>query len=141
MLIRTDPYRDLDRFVQQVFGSPSRPASMPMDAYRKDESVLVHFDLPGVDASSIDLSVEKNVLAVKAERIRPTPDEGVEVVVSERPHGSFSRQLVLGDNLDADGIEAEYRDGVLTLSIPVAEKAKPRQITVRTADDLVVSSN
>jgi HSP20 family protein len=140
MLMRTDPYRDLDRLVQQVMGTPARPASMPMDAYRSGDTFVVMFDLPGVSPESIDLTVEKNVLTVHAERTRPTPGEDVEMVASERPTGRFSRQLFLGDTLDSDGIDAEYRAGVLTLTIPVAEKAKPRQIEVRNREDITINS-
>jgi HSP20 family protein len=132
MLMRTDPFRDLDRLAQQFLGfngTWSRPAVMPMDAYRQGEQFVVHFDLPGVDPSSIDLNVERNVLTVKAER-QPTYDEEVELQVAERPRGVFSRQLFLGDTLDADHIEASYDAGVLTLRIPVAEKAKPRKIEI-----------
>jgi HSP20 family protein len=132
MLMRTDPFRELDRLSQQLFGtngSTWRPAVMPMDAYRHDEQFVVHFDLPGVDPSSIDLNVERNVLTVKAERT-PAYGEDVELQVAERPRGVFSRQLFLGDTLDADRVEARYEAGVLTLRIPIAEKAKPRKIEI-----------
>lgn len=135
MLMRTDPYRDFDRLVQQIVGTPARPAAMPMDAYRNNDTFVVMFDLPGVTTESIELTVEKNVLTVHAERTRPTPSDDIEMVAAERPQGTFSRQLFLGDTLDADGIEAEYRSGVLTLKIPVAEKAKPRRVEVRARDD------
>ena len=135
MLMRTDPFRELDRLTQQFFGpngangTNARPAAMPMDAYRQGEQFVVHFDLPGVDPSSIDLDVERNVLTVKAERHLPL-GEDVELQVAERPRGFFSRQLFLGDTLDAQAIEASYDTGVLTLRIPVAEQAKPRKIAV-----------
>ncbi len=132
MLMRTDPFRELDRLTQQLFnanGTSSRPAVMPMDAYRQGEQFVVHFDLPGADPSSIDLDVERNVLSVKAERI-PTYGEDVELQAAERPRGVFSRQLFLGDTLDTDRIEAHYDVGVLTLRIPIAEKAKPRKIEI-----------
>jgi HSP20 family protein len=132
MLMRTDPFRELDRLTQQLFGAngtTSRPAVMPMDAYRQGEQFVVHFDLPGVDPSSIDLDVERNVLTVKAERA-PTYGEDVELQVAERPRGVFSRQLFLGDTLDTDRIEAHYDAGVLTLRLPVTEKAKPRKIEI-----------
>jgi HSP20 family protein len=132
MLMRTDPFRELDRFTQQMFGTPgtwSRPTAMPMDAYRSGDEFVVAFDLPGVDPGAIDLDVERNVLTVRAER-RPATGEGVEMQVSERPLGVFSRQLFLGDGLDTDHIHASYDAGVLTLRIPVAERAKPRKITV-----------
>jgi HSP20 family protein len=132
MLMRTDPFRELDRVTQQLFGTNgtlARPAVMPMDAYRQGEQFVVQFDLPGVDPSSIDLDVERNVLTVKAERT-PTYGEDVELQVAERPRGVFSRQLFLGDSLDADRIEAHYGAGVLTLRLPIAEKAKPRKIEI-----------
>ena len=132
MLMRTDPFRDLDRLAQQVFGTPTRPAAMPFDAYRKGDEFVIHFDLPGVDASSIDLTVERNVLTVHAERRRPEA-EGIEMVVGERPHGTFSRQLFLGETLDTDALAADYADGVLTLRVPIAEKAKPRRVQINAA--------
>ena len=132
MLMRTDPFRELDRMAQQLFGTNgtiTRPAVMPMDAYRAGEQFVVQFDLPGVDPSSIDLDVERNVLTVKAERT-PTYGDDAELQVAERPRGVFSRQLFLGDTLDADRIEAHYDAGVLTLRLPIAEKAKPRKIEI-----------
>jgi HSP20 family protein len=128
MLMRTDPFRELDR-IAQAMGTPARPAAMPFDAYQKDDSFLVLFDLPGVEADSIDLTVEKNVLTVHATRTRPSA-EGVEMLVAERPQGTFSRQLFLGDSLDSERIDAEYADGVLTLRIPVADSAKPRKVSI-----------
>lgn len=133
MLMRTDPFRELDRFAQQVAGTWSRPTSMPMDAYRSGDEFVVAFDLPGVSADAIELNVERNVLTVKAER-RPTQHQG-EMQVSERPLGVFSRQLFLGDTLDTEHIDADYADGVLTLRIPVLEKAKPRRISISTTGD------
>jgi HSP20 family protein len=132
--MRTDPFRELDRLTQQVFGSngtASRPAAMPMDAWRSGEEFLVTFDLPGVDPDSIDLDVERNVVTVKAER-KPLAngDEKVEYIVAERPRGVFSRQIFLGENLDTEHINASYDAGVLTLRIPVAEQAKPRKIAI-----------
>jgi HSP20 family protein len=133
MLMRTDPFRELDRLTQQVFGNAagtwSRPTAMPMDAYRDGDHFVVCFDLPGVPADAIELDVERNVLTVKAER-RPFSGENVEMQVAERPLGVFSRQLFLGDTLDADHVEASYDAGVLTLRIPIAEKAKPRRISI-----------
>ncbi len=134
MLIRTDPFRDLDRLTQHVFGTVARPAAMPMDAYRKGDTFYVHFDLPGVQADSIDLTVEQNVLTVRAER-PPAQAEGAEMIVAERPVGTFTRQVFLGDTLDAEHITADYSGGVLTLTIPVHEAAKPRSIHVTTQDD------
>jgi HSP20 family protein len=128
MLMRTDPFRDLDRFTQQVFGTAARPAVMPMDAWREGEKFVVEFDLPGIDADSLDIDIERNVVTVRAERPALDPDR--EMLATERPRGVFSRQLVLGENLDTDKIEATYREGVLRLHIPVAEKAKPRKISI-----------
>ena len=133
MLMRTDPFRDLDRLTQQVFGTSTRPAAMPIDAYRDGEAFVVEFDLPGVDPASIDLTVEKNVLSVHARRERDNA-EGVEYLVGERPHGTFSRQLFLGESLDTDRIDASYADGVLTIRLPVAEKAKARRVEVTVGD-------
>ena len=130
MLMRTDPFRDFDRLAQQVFGTPTRPAAMPIDAFRKGDEFVVQFDLPGIDTSSIDLTVERNVLTVHAERRREEA-EGLELLMGERPQGTFSRQLFLGDTLDTDQIEAEYRDGVLTLRLPITEKAKPRRVPIQ----------
>jgi HSP20 family protein len=134
MLMRTDPFRDLDRLTQQVFGTMARPAAMPMDAYRKGTDFYVHFDLPGINADSIDLTVEQNVLTVKAERV-PVAAEGAEMIVSERPVGTFTRQLFLGETLDADAIAADYHSGVLTLTIPVHDAAKPRKLAITSTDD------
>jgi HSP20 family protein len=136
MLMRTDPFRELDRFAQQVLGSQgtvARPSVMPMDAWRDGDSFLVEFDLPGVNADSIDIDVERNVLTVHAERSGPGRD--VELIASERPRGVFSRQLILGDNLDTDNVAAHYEGGVLSLRIPVAEQAKPRKVVVGRPDE------
>ena len=131
MLMRTDPFRELDRITQQVFGSNgtlARPAVMPMDAWRDGDTFHVEFDLPGIAPDSIDLDVERNVVTVKAER--PARAGDTELLAAERPRGVFSRQLILGDNLDTEHIAASYDAGVLTLQIPVAEQAKPRKIAI-----------
>ena len=133
MLIRnTDPFRDFDRLAQHLLGTTNRPAVMPMDAWREGDTFMIEFDLPGVSPESIDLDVERNVLTVRAERVARNGDW--EMLASERPRGVFSRQLVLGDNLDLDRIEASYEGGVLRLIVPVAEKAKPRKIEVSGSD-------
>jgi HSP20 family protein len=129
MLMRTDPFRDLDRLTQQVFGTAARPAFMPMDAWRSGDVFHIEFDLPGVRTESIDLDVERNVLTVRAERGQANND-GAEMIAAERPRGVFSRQIILGDNLNLDAVEATYNDGVLHLTVPVAEKAKPRKISI-----------
>ena len=131
MLVRTDPFRQFDRLAEQVFGTTARPAAMPMDAWRSGNEFVVEFDLPGIDPQSIDLDVERNVLTVRAER-RSSTGPDVELVAAERPRGVFSRQVILGDTLDADHIEASYDAGVLRLTVPVAEKAKPRKIAIAT---------
>ena len=131
MLMRTDPFRELDR-TQQVFGTagtPAHPAVVPMDAWRDGNQFVVEFDLPGVDAESIDLNVERNMITVKAERT-PHRDNHVDLVAAERPLGLFTRQLLLAATLGTEQIAARYDDGVLTLRIPVAERAKPRKISV-----------
>lgn len=136
MLMRTDPFRDFDRLAQQLFGSDgtaSRPTVMPMDAWRDGDVFHIEFDLPGVDPESIDVDVERNVITVKASR--PARQGDVEVLAAERPHGVYSRQLVLGDNLDTGRISADYRAGVLALEIPVAEEAKPRKVSVTSSDE------
>ncbi len=130
MLMRFDPFRELDRLTQASWGQ-NRP-TMAMDAYRRNGDFVVHFDVPGVDPGAIDLTVEQNVLTVTAERSFAR-HEGDEVVVAERPQGRFSRQLFLGESLDPNQIRADYDRGVLTLHIPVAEKAKPRKVEVTTA--------
>jgi HSP20 family protein len=134
MLMRTDPFRELDRLTQQVFGTAARPAAMPMDAWQENGEFVIAFDLPGVSPDSVDLNVERNVLTVHAERKDQTgPD--VELIASERPRGVFSRQLILGDTLDTEKITAGYDAGVLTLRIPVAEQAKPRKIAIESKQD------
>jgi HSP20 family protein len=136
MLMRSDPFRELDRLSQQVFGTNgtlARPSVMPMDAWREGDMFHVEFDLPGIDPDSIDLDVERNVVTVKAER--PPRASDAELIAAERPRGVFSRQLVLGDNLDTEHISASYDAGVLSLQIPVAEKAKPRKISVLSKGD------
>jgi HSP20 family protein len=134
MLMRYDPFREFERLAQQTWGPSARTAMMPMDAYRRDDRLIAHFDLPGVDPDSVEVTVEKNVLTVKAERSF-SPRDGDDIVVSERPQGSFSRQLFLGDGLDAEHIEARYEHGVLTLAIPVATQAKPRKVAVTVTGD------
>jgi HSP20 family protein len=142
MLMRTDPFRELDRLAQAFMGPQagtwSRPSAMPMDAYRSGEEFVVHFDLPGVSQDAIELDVERNVLTVKAERRPVAAGDDVQVQVSERPLGAFSRQLFLGDTLDTEHISATYESGVLTLRIPIAERAKPRRIAIDSAQDRAV---
>jgi len=133
MLLQHDPFRDLDRLTQQVFGTMTRPSSMPLDAWRDGDEFVVELDLPGIDPDKLDIDVERNVLTIKAERLSRIPD-AVDAVASERPWGVFSRQLVLGDSLDTEKVDADYTAGVLCLRIPIAEKAKPRKISVTSRD-------
>jgi HSP20 family protein len=128
MLVATDPFRDFDRLAQQIWGTPARPAAMPMDAWLDGEQIVVQFDLPGVDMYSVDLDVPRNVLTVRAER-RQSTGEDAEMIAAERPRGVLRRQLILGDTPDTDRVQASYSAGVLTLRIPVAEKANPGKIT------------
>ena len=128
MLMRTDPFRELDRLTQQVLGANgtlARPSVMPMDAWREGDTFRVEFDLPGVNPDSIDLDVERNVVTVKAER--PPRASDAELIAAERPRGVFSRQLILGDNLDTEHIEASYDAGVLTLADPGRRKGQAPQ--------------
>ena len=135
MLMRTDPFRELDRLAQAVWGPQGRPAAMPMTAYREDGTFVVHIDLPGVSPDSIDATVERNVLTIRAERSLPdTPD--IERLIDERSYGEFSRQLVLGDTLAVDDLTAVYDAGVLTLTIPIAEQAKPRRVEIKGAEEV-----
>ena len=129
-VLRFDPFRDFDRLVaEQVAGLRGAPRSVPRDAYRRADQFLIHLDLPGVDPDAIELTVEQNMLTVKAER-RFEPVEDDELVITERPQGTFTRQLLLGESLDTDRLEADYDQGVLTLRIPVAEAAKPRRVEI-----------
>ncbi|MER5386091.1 Hsp20/alpha crystallin family protein [Streptomyces sp. NPDC002688] len=133
MLMRTDPFREMDRIVQQLSGTSgtwTRPSTMPMDAYREGEEYVIALDLPGVAKDAIDIDVERNMLTVKAERRPVTKADDVQMELSERPLGVFSRQLVLADTLDTERITADYDAGVLTLRIPIAERAKPRKIAI-----------
>jgi HSP20 family protein len=130
MLMRYDPFRELDRLTEELTSSSQRaPRTFPMDAYRRGDGVVLMFDLPGIDPQSIDLTVDQHVLTVRAER-KSEPQEGEEVLAAERPQGTFTRRVFLGDTLDTDKIEAEYHNGVLELTIPISERAKPRKIEV-----------
>jgi HSP20 family protein len=128
-MLMLDPFRQLDRLAEQVLGTVARPAAMPMDAWREGDAYVIALDLPGVDAGSIDVGVDKNVLTVRAER-KDAAGKDTEMVASERPRGVFSRQLVLGDAMETENMKAQYDAGVLTLRIPVAAQAKPRKIEI-----------
>jgi HSP20 family protein len=133
MVMRFDPFRDLDRLAQQVGGGTAQVRSIPMDAYRRGESVFIHLDLPGIDADSIELTVEQNVLNVGAERLYERRD-GDQIIAKERPEGAFERQMFLGEHLDPDRLKASYDQGVLTIEIPVAPRAQARRIEIRAAE-------
>ncbi|MFR0637673.1 Hsp20/alpha crystallin family protein [Arthrobacter sp. LS16] len=130
-MMQTEVLRDFDRLVQRAFNTQlsSEPVHpMPMEAWRDEDGFHAEFDLPGIDAEQIDTAVEKNILTIRAERTKP---EGRQYVTgSERLWGHFTRELVLGDHLDTESIQASYVDGVLRLDIAVAESAKPRRIQV-----------
>jgi HSP20 family protein len=128
MLMRFDPFRELDRLAQHL-GNGAWTGGVPMDAFRRGDEFVVHLDVPGVDPSSIEVTVDRNVLTVSAQR-NWQPDEGDQVLASERPHGRFTRQLFLGEDLDADHVAARYEAGVLTVTIPVSEQAKPRRVEI-----------
>ena len=135
MLMRTDPFRELDRLAQAVWGPQGRPAAMPMTAYREDGSFVIHIDLPGVSPDTIDATVERNVLTIRAERSLPAPPDS-ERLIDERSYGEFSRQLVLGDTLAVDDLTAVYDAGVLTLTIPIAEQARSRKVEIKGAEEV-----
>ena len=134
MLMRTDPFRELDRITNQLMGTMARPVAMPIDAYRKDDVFYVHFDMPGVRPDDVDITVERNVLTVHAERRGPT-SESVELLANERPQGTFTRQLFLGDTLDSEKLQADYDAGVLTVRLPVADQAKPRKVSISSSGE------
>jgi HSP20 family protein len=140
MLMRSEPFTEVNRLAQQLLGATaagtwSRPTTMPVDAIRNGDEFVIAFDLPGVDAEAIDIDVERNVLTVRAERHPIDLGEQATVQLTERPLGVFSRQLFLGDALDTEHIDAAYENGVLVLRIPIAEKAKPRKINVTGRQD------
>lgn len=127
MLLRWDPFRDSDQLREELLGRGAR--RIPMDAYRRGDTVWIHLDLPGVDPASIDLSIDKSTMTVSASRGWPE-EENDQIFTEERPQGTYERQIVLSEGLDTEGIEAKYEHGVLTISIPVAEKPEPRRIQV-----------
>ena len=138
MLMRFDPFRDIERWAHQL-SAGTGSTMMPVDAYRQGDHWVAAFDLPGVDPGSIDMTVEDKVLIVSAQRSWQ-PAEGEEIVVSERPQGAFTRKLALGDGLDVEHVEATYDAGVLTVRLPVAEKAKPRRVAITTGGQKAIAS-
>jgi len=138
--LRFDPFRDFDRLAAEVLGTARTPSLMPMDCLRSGDQFVVRFDLPGIDADSLEVSAENQTLTVRAERKRRDPEDA-SYLISERPSGTYSRQLVLSDGLAVDDIRADYHDGVLTLTIPVAEQAKPRKIEITRGENKAVGSH
>ena len=139
--LRFDPFRELDRFASEMMGAARAPRLMPLDAYRHGENYVLHFDLPGIDAESLEVVAERNTLTVRATRRTDAPEDA-QFVMAERPSGQYSRQIVMGDGLDLESVGANYRDGVLTVTIPVKEQAKPRRIEIGrdSADHKVIES-
>ena len=130
MLMRFDPFREVDRFAEQVDQAFRQAGTaIPMDAVRHGDRVFINLDLPGVDPDTIDVTVERDVLTVTAAR-RFERSEGDEVLANERPQGTFTRRILLGESLDTSQLEAAYDHGVLSITIPVAEQAQPRKIEV-----------
>jgi HSP20 family protein len=134
MLLRFDPFRDIDRLAHEILGTPRVPQPMPMDCYRHADTFFLHFDLPGIDTDTLEVTEENNTLTVRAQRRADVPEDAV-YLVAERPIGSYARQLVISDGLNLEAIAADYHDGVLTLTVPVAEQAKPRRIDVGRSQD------
>ena len=128
-VMRFDPFRDFDRLTEQLFGGARGMPTMSMEAYRRGDQLFIHLDLPAVNPDDVDLTLERNVISIRAERRSPR-QEGDQVLIDERPQGSFTRQLYLGDNLAVDQLNASYDMGVLTLMIPVAEQTKPRRVQI-----------
>jgi len=133
-LMRFDPFREMDRITEQVMAGSRVPRTMPMEAFRRGDEFFVFIDIPGINEDDVELTVERNVVSIRAQRVSPR-QEGDEVLVDERPHGVFTRQLFLGDNLDASKLSADYNRGVLVMRIPIAEASKPRRITLTQHDD------
>ncbi|WP_129337257.1 Hsp20/alpha crystallin family protein [Cellulomonas endophytica] len=130
MATRLDPFQEMDRLLGQMFAADRATASMPMDLYRSGDHYVLHVDLPGADPGTIDVAVEDRTLTIRAQRT-PRTEQDVQWLAKERPVGTYARQLTVGRGLALDRISATYADGVLTLSIPVAEEAKPRRIEVQ----------
>lgn len=139
MLVRSDPFRDLDRWLNEAV-QPSQERRVPMDAYRRGEELVLHFDVPGVEPDAIELSVENDVLRVTASR-EWSPKEGDELYARERSQGQFSRQVIIGKSVDTAKVSASCHNGVLTVRLPVAETARKRRIDVRVAAPIEASSH
>ena len=134
MVMRFDPFRELDRFSQQAWGGTGQSRSIPMDAYRRGDAVFLHFDIPGIAPGTIELTVEQNVLRLSAERSYDRR-EGDQIIAVERPSGLLERQVLLGEHLDPGSLKATYDLGVLTIEIPIAAQAKPRRIEIQAGEE------
>lgn len=128
-MTRIDSFRDLDRIAGQLLAVGREPRSMPMDLYRSGDHYVMHLDLPGIDPGSVDIQVDGSVLTIRAERSPRTAEE-IDWLVHERPSGTYQRQLKVGPGVDVDAVNATLEHGVLTLTLPIAERAKPRKIEV-----------
>jgi len=126
-----DPFRQMDRLTSQLLSGTRTPMGMPMDVWQTDDGFHVCLDLPGVDPDSVDITTERNTLTIKAER-RAEYEDGQNVLIAERPQGTFTRQLQLGDTVDTENIQASYSEGVLHLTLPMTQAAQPRRVQVRT---------
>jgi HSP20 family protein len=137
MLVRFDQFRDYDRLADQFDQVWRRPSTVAMDAYRHGNEVTINFDLPGMDPDAIDLTVERDVLTISADR-EWDRNEDDEVFAAERPHGTYTRRVLLGDSLDSSNLHASYDRGVLTVTLPVSEQAQPRKIAIGSDNDRAV---
>ncbi len=139
MAVLFDPFRDLDRVASSLLDSRQGPRSMPIDLYRDGDTYVLNADLPGIDPGTVDVDVDGQLLTIRAERT-PRSREGVKWLASERPSGSFHRQFTLGDGIASESISASYDNGVLSVTIPVSERAKPRKVEVQTSAPVAVEA-
>ena len=135
MAVLFDPFRELDRMAASLMDAQQGPRLMPIDLYRDGDHYVLNADLPGIDPGSVDVDVDGQLLTIRAERTA-RGREGVKWLASERPNGSFHRQFNLGDGIANDNISASYENGVLSVTIPVSERAKPRKIEVKAGDTM-----
>jgi HSP20 family protein len=146
LLTSIDPFmREFDRLAQRAFGTVNGTVApgqsvVPMDVIKREDEVELRFDLPGADADSIDVTVDRGLLTVSARRTEEKKDEGETLISRERVTGSFTRRVRLADTVDSDKIDAVYTDGVLTLRLPLAEKARPRKVEIRTGDQKKITA-
>ncbi|MDT7568617.1 MAG: hypothetical protein QOG76_7241 [Pseudonocardiales bacterium] len=139
-LMRFDPFRQAERLAEQVLSGVGAPRGMPMEALRRGDEFLVHLDVPGVAAQDVEVTIERNVVIVRAHR-SPMRQDGDEIIADERPYGEFTRQLMLGENLEAEGLSAALNDGVLMLRIPISESSRPRRVRIGSTAAEVTSTD